>query len=164
MSDEDRTAMAMYIKSLPASGNKQVSFTPSEATVQKIMSGNDSERGVQLYLDNCSACHRVDGKASGDVFPALPGNPTVLQEDATSLIRVILAGARLPSTRTAPSDLGMPGFAWRLNDEETAQLVTFVRSAWGNQAPAVDAAAVAKVRKAIKDHEIHTVDKGDTKH
>lgn len=164
MSDEDLTAMAMYIKSLPASGNKQVSFTPSEATVQKIMSGNDSERGVQLYLDNCSACHRVDGKASGDVFPALPGNPTVLQEDATSLIRVILAGARLPSTRTAPSDLGMPGFAWRLNDEETAQLVTFVRSAWGNQAPAVDAAAVAKVRKAIKDHEIHTVDKGDTKH
>jgi len=164
MTDADLNAMAVYIKSLPASGNKQTSFTASDATFQKIMSGNDSERGVQLYLDNCSACHRVDGKASGNVFPALPGNPTVLQEDPTSLIRVILAGARLPSTKTAPSDLGMPGFAWRLSDEETAQLVTFVRSAWGNQAPAVDAKAVAEIRKAIKDHEIHTVDKGDTKH
>ena len=164
MSDADLTAMAMYIKSLPATGNKQVGFTASDATVQKIMSGNDSERGVQLYLDNCAACHRVDGKASGNVFPALPGNPTVLQEDPTSLVRVILAGARLPSTKAAPSDLGMPGFAWRLSDEETAQLATFVRTAWGNQAPAVAAKDVAAVRKALKDHEIHTVDKGDTKH
>jgi mono/diheme cytochrome c family protein len=164
MLDADLMAMALYIKSLPKSGNKKATFAASDATVQKIMQGNDSERGVQLYLDNCAACHRVDGKAAGDVFPALPGNPTVLQEDPTSLIRVILAGARLPSTHTAPSDLGMPGFAWRLSDEETAQLVTFVRSSWGNQASPVGAAEVAKVRKLVKEHELHTADKGDTKH
>lgn len=164
MTDDDLMAMALYIKSLPETGNKKASFAASDATVQKIMQGNDSERGVQLYLDNCAACHRVDGKAAGDVFPALPGNPTVLQEDATSLIRVILAGARLPSTHTAPSDLGMPGFAWRLSDEETAQLVTFVRNSWGNQASPVGAADVAKVRKLVKEHELHTADKGDTKH
>lgn len=162
MTDEDLSAMAAYIKSLPETGAKRASFAASEATVQKIMSGNDSERGVQLYLDNCSACHRVDGKASGKVFPALPGNPTVLQEDPTSLIRVILAGARLPSTKAAPSDLGMPGFAWRLSDQETAELVTFVRTAWGNKAPPVGANEVAQVRKALKDHEIHKVDEGDT--
>ena len=164
MTDDDLMAMALYIKSLPESGNKKATFAANDATVQKIMQGNDSERGVQLYLDNCAACHRVDGKAAGDVFPALPGNPTVLQEDPTSLIRVILAGARLPSTHTAPSDLGMPGFAWRLSDEETAQLVTFVRNSWGNQASPVGAAEVAKVRKLVKEHELHTADKGDTKH
>lgn len=164
MTDDDLSAMAAYIKTLPETGGKKSSFAASEATVQKIMSGNDGERGVQLYLDNCAACHRVDGKASGKVFPALPGNPTVLQEDATSLIRVVLAGARLPSTKTAPSDLGMPGFAWRLSDEETAQLTTFVRNAWGNKASAVEAGDVAEVRKALKDHEIHTVDKRDSKH
>ena len=164
MTDADLSAMAGYLKTLPQSGDKKASFAASTATVQAIMSGDDSQRGVQLYLDNCSACHRVDGKASGNVFPALPGNPTVLQEDPTSLIRVILAGARLPSTHTAPSELGMPGFAWRLSDEETAHLVTFVRTAWGNKAAPVGAAAVADVRKALKDHEIHTMDKGDTKH
>ena len=46
---------------------------------------------VDAMVDNCAACHRADGKAAGDVFPALPGNPTVLQEDPASLIRVILA-------------------------------------------------------------------------
>ncbi len=164
MQDSDLQAMAAYLKTLPETGGKKSSFAASEATVQKIMAGNDSERGVQLYLDNCAACHRVDGKASGNVFPALPGNPTVLQEDPTSLIRVVLAGARLPSTKAAPSELGMPGFAWRLNDEETAQLTTFVRNAWGNKATAVEAGDVAKVRKVLKDHEIHKVDEGDTKH
>jgi len=164
MTDDDLMAMALYIKSLPETGNKKASFAASDATVQKIMAGNDSERGVQLYLDNCAACHRVDGKAAGDTFPALPGNPTVLSADATSLIRVILSGARLPSTHTAPSDLGMPGFAWRLSDEEAAQLVTFVRTSWGNQASPVGAADVAKVRKLVKEHELHTADKGDTGH
>lgn len=164
MTDDDLTAMAVYLKSLPETGNKKASFVASTATVQTIMSGDDSQRGVQLYLDNCAACHRVDGKASGKVFPALPGNPTVLQEDPTSLVRVILAGARLPSTKTAPSDLGMPGFAWRLSDEEAAHLTTFVRNAWGNKASPVGAADVAKVRAALKDHEIHELDKGDTKH
>jgi hypothetical protein len=39
-----------------------------------------------------------------------------------------------------------------------------VRNAWGNKAAPVGAADVAKVRKALKDHEIHEMDKGDTKH
>jgi mono/diheme cytochrome c family protein len=44
----------------------------------------------------------------------------------------------------------MPGFAWRLSDEEAAQLMTFVRSSWGNQASAADAGQVAKIRKLVQ--------------
>ena len=158
MLDTDLEAMALYLKSLSATGEGRTSFAASDATFRKIMSGDDKERGVQLYLDNCSQCHRVNGQASRIVFPGLPGNPTVLQDDPTSLIRVILAGARLPSTELRPSDLGMPGFAWRLSDEETAHLATFVRNAWGNKAPPVGAADVAKVRKALKEGDIHKAD------
>ena len=158
MRDADLEAMALYLKSLSLTGTGRTSFAASNATVQQVMSGNDSERGMQLYLDNCSACHRVDGKASRIVFPGLPGNPTVLQDNPASLIRVILAGARLPSLEKAPSDLGMPGFAWRLSDEETAHLATFVRNAWGNKAPPVGAADVGEVRKLLKQGDIHEAD------
>ncbi|PXX18085.1 hypothetical protein C7399_105147 [Paraburkholderia tropica] len=40
----------------------------------------------------------------------------------------------------------MPPFAWRYDDDEVAQLATFVRSAWGNHASAVSADDVKRVR------------------
>jgi mono/diheme cytochrome c family protein len=162
MTEADLHAMAVYLKSLPASGKGQATFVASEDTAKALRAGHDSERGAQLYLDNCAACHRTDGKSNAITFPALPGNPTVLADDPSSLIRLILAGSRLPSTRERPSDLGMPGFAWRLSDDETAQLVTFVRQSWGNKAPAASSAEVAKVRKALEKDGAKSVDVADT--
>ena len=150
MTKEDLTAMAAYLKSLSPGLAERATYKESNATALALKSGREDGRGAQLYLDNCAACHRTDAKSNGKVFPALAGNPSVLSDDATSLIRLILEGSKLPSTRAAPSDLGMPGFAWRLSDEETAQLVTFVRQSWGNEASAVSAGEVAKLRKQVK--------------
>lgn len=149
----DLQAMAAYLKSLPATAGEQAAFAASDTTAQELRAGRESGRGAQLYLDNCAACHRSDGKASAKVFPALPGNQSVLDSDPSSLIRLVLNGAMLPSTKAAPSNLGMPGFAWRLSDDEAAQVITFIRQSWGNRAGGVDAAQVAKVRKALKEEE-----------
>ena len=152
MNEGDLRSIALYLKSLPATGASKSSFTPDPRTTQMLNSGQDRDnRAAQLYLDNCNACHRSDGHSNRITFPALPNNPTVLADDPTSLIRLVLAGSRLPSTRVRPSDLAMPGFGWRLSDEETAQLVTFVRNGWGNHASEVSASQVARVRKAIKE-------------
>jgi mono/diheme cytochrome c family protein len=40
----------------------------------------------------------------------------------------------------------MPGFEHHLDDQQVAELVTFLRSSWGNKAPPVSAKAVAAVR------------------
>jgi mono/diheme cytochrome c family protein len=152
MTPGDQNAIAAYLKSLPAGPKEQGSFAPSDITALALQAGHNETRGAQLYLDNCNACHRSDGKSNAIVFPALAGNQSVLADDPTSLIRVILAGSALPSTKLAPSNLGMPAFGWRLSDEETAQLVTFVRQSWGNQASAAKASDVAKIRKLV-DHE-----------
>jgi len=162
MSDTDLHAIAAYLKSLPASGTAKATFTASDDTAKALRAGHDDTRGAQLYLDNCAACHRTDGKSNAITFPALPGNPTVLADDPASLIRLVLAGSRLPSTKERPSDLAMPGFAWRLSDDETAQLVTFVRQSWGNHAPAATASEVAKVRKELQKDGGLSADKGDT--
>jgi hypothetical protein len=79
----------------------------------------------------------------------MAGNSTVLSDDPNSLISVVLAGSSLPGTAAAPSPLGMPGFAWRLSNDEVAQLLTFIRNSWGNQASSVSAAEVGRVRAAL---------------
>jgi mono/diheme cytochrome c family protein len=162
LSDADLHAMAAYLKSLPASGASKSTFVASDDTAKALRAGQDGERGAQLYLDNCAACHRTDGKSNAITFPALPGNPTVLSDDPSTLVRLVLAGSRLPSTHERPSNLGMPGFAWRLSDDETAQLVTFVRNSWGNHARSVSAGDVAGVRKALDKDGARSADAGDS--
>ncbi|MDQ2819352.1 MAG: cytochrome c [Pseudomonadota bacterium] len=151
MTPGDQSAIAAYLKSLPVGLEEKARYAASDATAVALKAGHDENRGAQLYLDNCAACHRTDAKSNGIVFPALAGNPSVLSDNPTSLIRLILAGSALPSTKTAPSNLGMPAFGWRLSDDETAQLVTFVRQSWGNQASAATAGEVGKIRKLLKE-------------
>jgi mono/diheme cytochrome c family protein len=45
--------------------------------------------------------------------------------------------------------LAMPGFAWRLSNDEVSQLLTFIRTSWGNQASGVSAGEVARVRGSL---------------
>ncbi|WP_141755263.1 c-type cytochrome [Burkholderia plantarii] len=68
--------------------------------------------------------------------------------DPSGLVAVILRGATPPSTAAAPPALPMPDFAGHLNDDELAQLATFVRGSWTNHAAPVSAGQVAKPREA----------------
>jgi mono/diheme cytochrome c family protein len=44
----------------------------------------------------------------------------------------------------------MPRFAWRLSDKEVADVVSFIRTSWGNGASPVSSADVAKIRKSLQ--------------
>lgn len=151
MNDADLKAITAYLKflggnpSLPASDDKAASATEAKLTAAKNLT-----TGERLYLDNCSACHFVTGKGAPGVFPQLDQATIVNAGDPGGLIHTILAGAQQPSTAKAPSTLAMPGFASRLNDEEVAQLATFIRQGWSNKAAAVKADDVKKVREKLK--------------
>jgi mono/diheme cytochrome c family protein len=149
--DEDLQAIAAYLKSLPAHDKGTTRYAENDATAKAMTAGINEGRGAELYADNCAACHRSDARGNPHAFPALAGNPTVLAPDGGSLVRLILAGGSLPSTEKRPSNLGMPSFAWRLNDEEVATLATWVRSQYGNQAPAVAASQVREIRASLAE-------------
>jgi alcohol dehydrogenase (quinone), cytochrome c subunit len=151
MSDADLDAIAAYLKTLTAVPGSSAKFAANSATAEALAKGKEANRGAEIYDDNCAACHRTDGAGSLKVLPKIAGNPTVLAEDPDSLIRLVLAGSALPGTAAAPSPLGMPGFAWRLSNEEVAQLLTFVRAGWGNQAASVSAGEVARVRGSLNE-------------
>lgn len=147
MSDADLSAIARYLKTLPPVNPDDKPFQEDRQVADALWKGDDAKPGAALYVDNCAACHRTDGKGYARVFPALAGNPVLQGEDATSLIHIVLEGGTLPATQTAPSTFTMPAFAWRMNDQQVADVVNFIRSSWGNQAGAVTAAQVASLRK-----------------
>ncbi|MGY5331817.1 c-type cytochrome [Pseudomonas protegens] len=146
MSDSDLTAIARYLKSLPANDPKDQPHQYDKQVAQALWNGDDSKPGAAVYIDNCAACHRTDGHGYTRVFPALAGNPVLQSADATSLIHIVLKGGTLPATHSAPSTFTMPAFAWRLSDQEVADVVNFIRSSWGNQASAVEPGDVAALR------------------
>jgi mono/diheme cytochrome c family protein len=137
MSDADLQAIARYLKSLPPTNPDDKPHQYDKQVAEALWKGDDSKVGASVYIDNCAACHRTDGHGYNRVFPALAGNPVLQTEDATSLINIVLKGNTLPATHTAPSTFTMPGFAWRLSDQEVADVVNFIRTSWGNQASTV---------------------------
>ena len=116
MTEADLTAIARYLKSLPPVNPDDKPFREDRQVAEALWKGDDTKPGAALYVDNCAACHRTDGKGYARVFPALAGNPVLQSADATSLIHIVLDGYTLPATATAPSTFTMPGFAWRMTD------------------------------------------------
>jgi mono/diheme cytochrome c family protein len=43
----------------------------------------------------------------------------------------------------------MPSFAWKLSDQEVADVTTYIRNSWGNRAPPVSAHDVARMRDKL---------------
>jgi mono/diheme cytochrome c family protein len=139
MTDADLKAIAVYLKDGP-SQQENAQAAPD----QKMMTV-----GAQIYADECSGCHTRDGNGAAGIFPALSGSPAVQQSDPTSLLHVVLRGARSAGTDKAPTAPAMPAFAWVLNDDQVAAVVTYIRNTWGNAAPPVSAGTVRKVRDAL---------------
>ena len=91
--------------------------------------------GEAIYVDECSACHAVDGKAAPTYFPPLPGAALTQQTDPTTVIRFILSGTQTVATDARPTPLSMPSYGWKLNDRQVAAVATYIRNSWGNAAP-----------------------------
>jgi len=156
LTPEDATAIAKYLKSLDARDNSQPAFKPDDTVAKALWKGDDSKQGAAVYVDSCAACHKTDGTGYKRFFPELKGNPVVLADDPTSVIHIVLTGDTLPGVEGAPSNITMPAFGWRLNDQQVADVVNFVRTSWGNTAQ--DKVTAADVKK-VRDDEDMIVDK-----
>lgn len=147
---KDNQAIAAYLLSLKqaqAGPNRSKEGTEITATESMLTSADPSmPLGARLYMDNCLGCHMADGRGAPEIFPELDGNALVTAKQAKGLIHVILHGAELPSTERRPARLRMQAYGWRLDDQEVAELASFVRQAWHNKAGNVSAQEVQAVR------------------
>lgn len=145
LTDEDLRAIAAYLESLPATA-QQNGFAYNDATTGDLQSNKPKSAGANIYLGTCAACHGADGKGQAPFMPPLAGNPAVLDGNPSSLINIVLNGAEPLVVKGVPDPYRMPQFRIQLTDEQIAQVLSFVRSAWGNDAEAVTAQQVKTLR------------------
>lgn len=138
--ESDREAIATYLKTLPASADAPAS-PPAPAQMRA---------GEEIFSDVCTACHLTGGKGQPRLFPPLAGSAVAQQRNPTGVIRLILSGGRTAPTRERPMFQTMPSFAWKLTDQEVADVATYVRNAWGNRASPVSPTAVGKLRSRLR--------------
>jgi mono/diheme cytochrome c family protein len=137
LSDTDLSSIALYLHSL----------TPASAKV--AVTAKAAPAGQSVYAMYCSTCHGNKGEGSDGVIPALAGNATVVADNPLTALRVVLDGAHTPVTQHVPA-LDMPGYAWTLNDQQAADLMSYLRGSWGNQAAPVTAEQVKAARELSK--------------
>ncbi|WP_062640387.1 c-type cytochrome [Caballeronia arationis] len=152
LTDSDLNAIAVYLKSLPpqrAYGDYNDNAHAKVQTARSLETGEKERHGAGIYLSFCARCHQVDGQGQTGKVAALAGSPLVLAEDPTSVMRIVIEGSNSPATETGPAPQKMPGFHDQLTTSQIAEVVSFVRSAWGNHAAPVSDRQVERLRSKI---------------
>jgi mono/diheme cytochrome c family protein len=135
--NDDLRAMAVYLKDLAPHSEAPAALAATDPVMRS---------GEALYVDHCAACHVGTGDGIADLFPPLKASPTVQSRDPASLLQIVLHGTQNVATDQAPTGPAMPAFGWKLSDPQVADVLTYIRNAWGNAAAPVPPDAVKSLR------------------
>jgi mono/diheme cytochrome c family protein len=96
------------------------------------------ELGKKIYGGNCASCHQASGAGSPGSYPPLVNSEFVLGSKER-LAAILLKGLQGPLTVSGASfgTMVMPAQESVLTPEKIADLMTYLRGAWGNTANAV---------------------------
>ncbi|HVZ63016.1 MAG TPA: c-type cytochrome, partial [Lacunisphaera sp.] len=124
----------------------EIKSNPAIAGLTKEM---QVEKGKQVYMGLCFACHQPDGKGLPGAFPPLAGSD-FLQADRDRAVRIVLKGLSGPVTVNGNTiNSAMPPQEAVLTDQQIADVLTYVFNSWGNKGDAFSADKVKAVRNEI---------------
>ncbi|WP_347156529.1 DUF7133 domain-containing protein [Pontibacter chitinilyticus] len=117
-------------------------------------------KGAAMFASTCQTCHGPDGNGVKSLAPPLNQSEWV-QGDKSRLISIVLFGLTGPvkvngHLYKAPEINGdMPGIGYdkSLSNEDIAQVLSFIRQSWRNDAERVTAAEVKGVREKLKGRQ-----------
>lgn len=102
-------------------------------------------RGERVFQRNCVACHQTSGAGVPGAFPTLVGTQWVLGSEER-VTKILLHGLGGPIEVMGNTYNGaMPAFGNQLSDRDIAAVLTYIRQAWGNDAPEINEEFVAAV-------------------
>jgi len=117
------------------------------------VSAQDLAKGKKIYETRCLVCHQADGGGVPNMNAPLDGSSNLVGNDIARLVRIIkngyservaLDGYYYSNAMTANPDL---------TDADIANVLSYVRTSWGNKASKVTIARVKAVkRKKIKSN------------
>lgn len=106
--------------------------------------------GSVLYNGTCSVCHQENGEGLERVFPPLANSDYMMAEGSSRAIEIVLNGMHGPVDVNGVSyNSVMPPMS-QLNDDEVANILSFVFNSWGNEGAAISAAEVAEIRASTE--------------
>jgi len=131
------------------SAHDQVAIAPAQAA---------SGPGAAVYSQFCAACHQANGNGMPGAFPTLAGTP-VTNGDPHFLARIVLYGLQGRTVVKGQTyNVAMAGLASRMSDAQIADVLTYIRSSFGNNSPAVTE-DVVKAERAIPGTPADNYDK-----
>jgi cbb3-type cytochrome c oxidase subunit III len=103
--------------------------------------------GAKIFAANCTGCHGATGAGQPGIFPSLVANPYV-SGDAKRVIHTVKYGltGKIVAKGVKYDGL-MPAWTGTLSDAQIADVLSYIRTTWGNKGSAVTAAQVSAVKK-----------------
>ena len=105
----------------------------------------NAAKGKAVYAKTCVACHQATGAGIPGAFPPL-AKSDYLNADVNRAIKQVIKGSNGPITVNGKK-YSTPMPAQPLNDQEIADVLTYVYSNWGNSKKVVTVAMVKAQRK-----------------
>src|SRR5438477_2297787 len=111
------------------------------------------DRGKKIFAANCQTCHQASGLGVAGQYPPLAGS-----EFTTGGSRrpgmIVLKGLQGPVTVKGQQFGSAVMQPWdkTLTDQKIADVLTYERSEWGNNASPVTAEQIAALRKELASH------------
>ena len=141
-----------------AAPNMSAVTKATEASVSGTLTVQDQvQAGRALFAGTCSVCHQGNGAGLPGVFPPL-AKSDFLAADPKRAMNIVLHGLNGKiKVNGQEYDSVMPPMT-QLNDDEVANILTYVLNSWDNPGGRVSAEDVKKVRaqpapaKAVAEH------------
>ena len=130
-------------QSLAAVGKAETATEHGTLTVEQQV-----KAGAALFNGTCSVCHQASGQGIENVFPPLAGSDLLAKTPKRAVVIALngLTGPVVVNGKTYNSV--MPPMS-QLNDDEIANILTFVTHSWGNSG--IEPYSAAEVAVARKD-------------
>lgn len=137
---EDQLA---WLKTLPEQEKSILQDTLLAAVSEEL-----ETPGATIYNQYCSGCHQLDGQGIAGLYPPLAQSEWVL-EDKERLLDVLLNGLYGPiKVRGKSYDHQMPPYRF-LSDQQLADVLTYIRQSFGNNADPVAPEEISAARTAL---------------
>ena len=134
-----------YLGDRSAPNLAAVTKATEAAKAGKLTLEDQIKAGQQLFNGTCSVCHQASGEGLPGVFPPL-AKSDFIAADPKRPIPVVLGGLNGKVTVNGKDYTSVMPPMSQLNDDEVANILTFVLNSWGNPGGHVDAAEVARAR------------------
>ncbi|QQL51128.1 c-type cytochrome [Mucilaginibacter ginkgonis] len=137
------TALSAVLFNVSAQPKKPVTHigTPTNGPVQGLS-------GKAVYAKYCVSCHQADGLGVQKMNPPL-SKTSWIEGDKSRIIKVVLNGLSATEIDDETYNNVMASFDF-LSDRDIANVLTYVRSSFGNKASAVLPEEVSKLRTKKK--------------